>query len=305
MPLKTSVQIQCRDLATVLDYYTKELGFRIDVIFPADAPRVVNLSGSGIDIRLEQDGGVVAGEWGTGRAGMEYRDLIPDRLGGQLIASHIRIQSGGPVPDYVHHHDVSFQMIYCYKGWVKVVYEDQGPPFVMRAGDCVLQPPHIRHRVLECSDNMEVIEVSSPAEHETFVDHDLSLPNENIDSTRDFGGQRFVFHESGKAAWEPGIDANSESRDTGIAMATNGRASVRVVRPVGPPRDIELVNEKGLLFIFVLAGSTRIQGHVDSKLVLAAGDSHVLPVNESAKAVDWTPDVELLLVVTTNPSMAI
>ena len=98
-------------------------------------------------------------KWAEGRAGMRYRDLIPDRLGGRFIASHIRISKGGPVADYVHHHDVQFQVIYCYRGWVKVVYEDQGPPFVMHAGDCVLQPPGIRHRVLECSAGLEVIEV--------------------------------------------------------------------------------------------------------------------------------------------------
>ena len=51
--------------------------------------------------------------WHAGRAGMAYRDLIPDRLGGRFIASHIRIHAGGPVPDYVHYHAVRFQMIYC------------------------------------------------------------------------------------------------------------------------------------------------------------------------------------------------
>ena len=64
--------------------------------------------------------------WVIGRAGMHYRDLIPSRLGGSIIASHIRIPGGGPVPDMVHFHSVGFQLIYCYKGWVDLVYEDQG-----------------------------------------------------------------------------------------------------------------------------------------------------------------------------------
>ena len=34
---------------------------------------------------------------GEGRAGMLYRDLIPGRLGGRFIASHISIPEGGPV----------------------------------------------------------------------------------------------------------------------------------------------------------------------------------------------------------------
>ncbi len=65
--------------------------------------------------------------WVIGRAGMQYRDLIPTRLGGAIIASHIRIPDGGPVPDMVHFHKVGFQLIFCVKGWVDVVYEDQGP----------------------------------------------------------------------------------------------------------------------------------------------------------------------------------
>ena len=61
--------------------------------------------------------------WVIGRAGMHYRDLIPSRLGGSIIASHIRIPAGGPVPDMVHYHTVGFQLIYCYTGWVDVLYE--------------------------------------------------------------------------------------------------------------------------------------------------------------------------------------
>ena len=105
--------------------------------------------------------------WGVGRAGMRYRDLIPTRQGGRFIASHIAIPDGGPVPDYVHYHRVRFQMIFCHRGWVRVVYEDQGEPFVLHAGDCVLQPPEIRHRVLESSPGLEVVELGCPAEHET------------------------------------------------------------------------------------------------------------------------------------------
>ena len=140
--------------------------------------------------------------WIVGRAGMRYRDLIPDRLGGYVIASHIHIPDAGTVPDYVHFHKVQSQIIYCYRGWVKVVYEDQGEPFVMNAGDCVLQPPEIRHRVLECSENLEVIELSSPAEHITYADHELTLPNGKLDPERKFHGQRFVRHIAKEAVWK-------------------------------------------------------------------------------------------------------
>ena len=45
-------------------------------------------------------------QWNEGRAGMWYRDLIPDRQGGYAVASHIKILDGGSVPDYVHYHKI-------------------------------------------------------------------------------------------------------------------------------------------------------------------------------------------------------
>ena len=77
-------------------------------------------------------------QWIRGRAGMLYRDLIPDRQNGRFIASHIKIPDGGNIEDYPHFHDIRFQMIYCFKGWVRLVYEDQGEEFILKAGDCVL-----------------------------------------------------------------------------------------------------------------------------------------------------------------------
>ena len=173
------------------------------------------------------------GGWGVGRAGMLYRDLIPEREGGRFIASHIRIPDGGPVPDNVHFHKIRFQMIYNYKGWVRLVYEDQGEPFVMGPGDCVLQPPEIRHRVLECSDGLEVIEIGSPAEHMTLLDHDLPLPTGRHLPERDYGGQRFVLHRAEGARWAPADMAGFEARDLGIAQATGGLAEVEVLRQDG------------------------------------------------------------------------
>jgi quercetin dioxygenase-like cupin family protein len=291
--------LTCDDLASALSCYTEELGFRIDVIFPADAPRVAELSGYGISVRLEGDQESPHesdGEWGTGRAGMQYRDLIPGRLGGHLIASHIRIPKGGPVADYVHHHDVSFQMIYCYRGWVKVVYEDQGPPFVMEAGDCVLQPPHIRHRVLESSDHMEVIEVSSPAEHETHVDHDLDLPTANVDVHRVFNGQRFVFHQANSATWLPGPYDGFESRDTGITDATNTLASVQVIRPVGAAPFTVIACDTGIVLIVVLQGGVTVRRENESQHTLAAGDSFVTRAGTRSTLSDYAGNLKFLQV---------
>ena len=40
---------------------------------------------------------------------------------------------------------------------------------VFRKGDCILQPPGIVHNELECSDDIELLEIYSPAVHETVV----------------------------------------------------------------------------------------------------------------------------------------
>jgi quercetin dioxygenase-like cupin family protein len=192
--------------------------------------------------------------WGTGRAGMQYRDLIPGRLGGRFVASHIRIPDGGDVPDYVHFHRVRFQMIYCKAGWVRVVYEDQGEPFVMHAGDCVLQPPQIRHRVLAASVGLEVIEVGCPAIHDTVADHALALPNAIVNMGREFGGQRFTRHIAANAVWSRHAKNDFDACDLGLAAATTGLARVQVLRAA---RDIEVKRDahRGeLLFYFVLSG---------------------------------------------------
>ncbi|KAI0470900.1 hypothetical protein GGR56DRAFT_658148, partial [Xylariaceae sp. FL0804] len=129
--------------------------------------------------------------WVVGRAGMHYRDLVPSRLGGAVVASHIRIPTAGPVADGVHFHNVGFQLIFCVAGWVRLVYEDQGPPFVLAAGDCVIQPPRIRHRVLEASAGLQVVEVGVPAEHMTTLDWDMELPTPVHRPDREWDDQRF------------------------------------------------------------------------------------------------------------------
>ena len=228
---------------------------------------------------------------------MQYRDLIPDRLGGRFIASHIRIPDGGPVPDYVHHHGVEFQAIYCYRGWVRVVYEGQGPPFVLEAGDCVLQPPHIRHRVLECSDHMEVIEVGSPAEHETLVEHDMALPTIEVKSDRDFGGQRFVRHQSSEAKWFSGPYDGFEARDTGISDATSGLASVLVIRPAGYVRPVDISCESGFVFTFILQGSMTLREKDQSPTVFETGGCFVISAGSPATIVDISDDLKFLQVI--------
>lgn len=229
--------------------------------------------------------------WVVGRAGMQYRDLIPDRLGGAIIASHIRIPDGGPVPDMVHYHSVGFQLIFCYKGWVDLVYEDQGEPFRLYAGNCVIQPPEIRHRVLYASDNIEVIEIGVPAEHITTIDHEMELPN-GLNRARVFEGQRFVHHKADAATWEPFRLPGFEARDTQIAAHTQDVAGVLVARPSGK-ETVWASHDSDILFCFVMSGAMTLQAEGQSQ-ELGAGDAFVIPPGLKTRYGKLSKDLELL-----------
>ena len=108
------------------------------------------------------------------RSFMEYRDLGVERAThGQFRAHVIRIkkESAGNHDLHttgLHQHLCDFQMFYVLKGWIQFVYEGQGERR-FEAGDCVVQPAGIVHNELDCSDDLEVLEIYSPAVHETRV----------------------------------------------------------------------------------------------------------------------------------------
>ena len=241
-----------------------------------------------------QQQGTDGDSWIVGRAGMHYRDLIPGRLGGAVIASHIHIPEAGPVPDDVHYHIAEFQLIFCYRGWVDLVYEDQGPPFRLDAGDCLIQPPQIRHRVLESSGNLEVVEIAVPAEHLTALDHALELPTGRLDPEREFGGQRFCRHTRRGAVWQAGRLPGFEVRNTGIAAATGGVANAQVARRSnGAPGGITS-HDADILFTFVLEGGMTLRATGEADRALRAGDALVVPPRLRTAYERCTDHLELL-----------
>jgi quercetin dioxygenase-like cupin family protein len=99
----------------------------------------------------------------------KYRDLGMAKATGGMVQAHV-IRFVGPCrPEEVsklHTHNVEFQMVYVLKGWMKTELEGQGA-HIMRPGSAWLQPPMIKHKVLDYSDDCEVLEVILPAEFET------------------------------------------------------------------------------------------------------------------------------------------
>ena len=109
----------------------------------------------------------------TGLRGfMEYRDLgIEKATHGQFRAHVIRIKKDAAGKHELHttglhSHRCDFQMFYVLKGSIKFVYEGHGE-HTFQAGDCVLQPAGIVHNELDCSDDIELLEIYSPAVHPT------------------------------------------------------------------------------------------------------------------------------------------
>jgi quercetin dioxygenase-like cupin family protein len=342
---RAEIHVPTTSLREDLPFFTKTLGMRLDMIYPADNPAVAVVSGHGLRLRLEEGEGAPArlriltadpesfaggarqliapggaeveideldpplvlpatehafvvrrladqAPWVIGRAGMMYRDLVPSRLGGAMIASHIRVPDG-KVPDMVHFHRVGFQLIFCIHGWVDVLYEDQGGIRRLHAGDCFIQPPQIRHRVLESGDGIEVIEIGVPAEHVTEIDHEMALPTPHYRPEREWDGQRFVHDLGQDGVFRPWRIPGFEARDTSIAEHTKGVASVMVARPTGA--EVPWVRHAGdILFGFVMKGAMTLMGEGKEPFRLAPGDAFVIPPHLATRFAEASADLELL-----------
>ena len=193
---RAEIQVPSVEFDADMQYFIDALGFRLDRIWPADAPalrgafrtrdsdppRAEHPARSGSATAPRRQSGRVRGRSGradhsrgaTGspsrmriRRSSSRRRPTSSWCGGSQTAmrgssvepacttgTSFRIGSAAPssrrtsglpmrvpVDDMVHYHTVGFQLIFCHRGWVRLVYEDQGPPFVLGAGDCVIQPP--------------------------------------------------------------------------------------------------------------------------------------------------------------------
>jgi hypothetical protein len=99
----------------------------------------------------------------------QYRDLGIAAATGGLARAHVIKMVPPCIPVEVskrHYHDVDFQMVYVLKGWIKGEYDGAGV-ITMREGSCWLQPPKIKHTVLDYSDDCELLEIILPADFDT------------------------------------------------------------------------------------------------------------------------------------------
>jgi len=101
----------------------------------------------------------------------KYRDLGMSKATNGMVQAHVIRMIPPCDPKEVskcHYHDVDLQMVYVLRGWIKSEFEGEGE-VTMREGSCWLQPPRIKHSVLDYSDDCELLEIILPANFETVT----------------------------------------------------------------------------------------------------------------------------------------
>jgi mannose-6-phosphate isomerase-like protein (cupin superfamily) len=98
---------------------------------------------------------------------LKIRDLgLSDATNGKYDAWITRANDLGGTTGR-HYHNYDFQIMYVTRGWVKMYYEGEGE-FVLNAGDFVYHPPKHVHDFMEYSDDIEIFELASPANHHSI-----------------------------------------------------------------------------------------------------------------------------------------
>ena len=94
----------------------------------------------------------------------KYRDLGVTVASGGKIRAQVTIGSGGMTrPTGWHYHECEGQFIYLLKGWVELQFED-GKTIRVEEGDSMFIPGHVRHNETNAATELEILEMSVPAE---------------------------------------------------------------------------------------------------------------------------------------------
>ena len=186
---------------------------------------------------------------------MLYRDLIPGRLGGRYIASHITIPEGGPVADWVHYHRIALSDDLCpprlgsrrLRGPGRAVRDARRRPRPAAAGD----PPPRARKLARPGSGRDRLHPRSTRPSPTMIWSCRTAPTRARVRRPTLPAPRRGDRRRG-----PPVAAAKRRRRHGRARRS-GLAEVRTSGPAMasrrvPPHDGELV------FGFVLDGSARL-----------------------------------------------
>ncbi len=99
----------------------------------------------------------------------KYRDLgVTDATAGKMRAQVTLATQGLGEQTGWHYHVCEHQLVYMLKGWVDLEFED-GRKIRLMPGDSLMIPGGMRHNETGTADELELLEVSVPAEMKTVV----------------------------------------------------------------------------------------------------------------------------------------
>ena len=102
------------------------------------------------------------------RANVEYRDLgMAEASDGRVGAKHIRAIRPFDKETGWHWHDMTAHFVYVLRGWVEFRFDGVTESVKVVAGSCLSQPAGVAHNVIGQSDDLELLEINTPANYET------------------------------------------------------------------------------------------------------------------------------------------
>ncbi len=166
----------------------------------------------------------------------------------------------------------------------------------------MIQPPEIRHRVLESGEDLQVIEIGVPSQHMTTGDYNMELPTSEYRPDREFNGQRFCHYKKSSAVWHPWKLDGFEFCDTGVTTATKGVANVIIARPKANSclSKNRSRHSFDIHFTFLLKGRMAVFVEGEERVGLNEGDAYALPSNVGYQYSDCSKDLEILEVSLPN-----
>ena len=106
---------------------------------------------------------------GAPRPMFVYRQLGVDKATGGAYDAHVIRGVPGSKPPIAEHKHTELDLLFVYvlKGWMRFDYVGHGE-HTLKAGDCHIIPPGLSHSVTGWSEDVEILEITSPGQYKTI-----------------------------------------------------------------------------------------------------------------------------------------